>query len=109
MCIRDRVEVTPEDLNKGFEANFGPRVEVLWIESNDHRKALKIWNMASANPTREYFGELAHQYSIDPASMSNYGVVPPIQKHGGRPELERKPSVSRRVKSQKSFSEASLG
>ena len=83
------VKVTSEDLQKGFEANFGPRVEVLWIESNDHRKALKIWNMASANPTREYFGELAHQYSIDPASMSNYGVVPPIQKHGGRPELEK--------------------
>ena len=83
------VKVTAEDLQKGFEANFGPRVEVLWIECNDHRKALKIWNMASANPTREYFGELAHQYSIDPASMSNYGVVPPIQRHGGRPELEK--------------------
>lgn len=83
------VQVTPEDLQKSFEANYGPRVEVLWVESNDHRKALKIWNMASANPTREYFGELAHQYSIEPASMSNYGVVPPIQRHGGRPELEK--------------------
>lgn len=87
--VSSAVEVTPEDLQKSFEANFGPRVEVLWIEANDHRKALKIWNMASANPTREYFGELAHQYSIDPASMSNYGVVPPIQRHGGRLELER--------------------
>ena len=83
------VEVTPEDLQKSFEANFGPRVEVLWIESNDHRKALKIWNMATANKNPEYFGELAHQYSIDPASMSNYGVVPPIQRHGGRLELEK--------------------
>ena len=87
--VSGAVEVTPEDLQKSFEANFGPRVEVLWIESNDHRKALKIWNMASANATREYFGELAHQYSIDPASMSNYGVVPPIQRHGGRLELEK--------------------
>ncbi len=87
--VSGAVEVTPQDLQKSFEANFGPRVEVLWIVSNDHRKALKIWNMASANPTREYFGELAHTYSIDPASMSNYGVVPPIQRHGGRPELEK--------------------
>ena len=87
--VSSAVEVTPEDLQKSFEANFGPRVEVLWIESNDHRKALKIWNMASANKNREYFGELAHQYSIDPASMSNYGVVPPIQRHGGRLELEK--------------------
>ena len=87
--VSGAVEVTHEDLQKSFEANFGPRVEVLWIESNDHRKSLKIWNMASANPNREYFGELAHQYSIDPASMSNYGVVPPIQRHGGRLELEK--------------------
>jgi len=87
--VSDAVEVTSEDLQKSFEANFGPRVEVLWIEANDHRKALKIWNMASANPTRDYFGELAHQYSVDPASMSNYGVVPPIQRHGGRLELEK--------------------
>ena len=87
--VSGAVEVTSEDLQKSFEANFGPRVEVLWIESNDHRKALKIWNMASANPNAEYFGELAHQYSVDTASMSNYGVVPPIQRHGGRPELEK--------------------
>ena len=87
--VSGAVEVTPADLKKSFEANFGPRVEVLWIEANDHRKALKIWNMASANATRQYFGELAHQYSVDPASMSNYGVVPPIQRHGGRPDLEK--------------------
>ncbi len=87
--VSGAVDVTSEDLQKSFEANFGPRVEVLWIETNDHRKALKIWNMANANPNRQYFGELAHQYSIDPASMSNYGVVPPIQRHGGRPDLEK--------------------
>jgi parvulin-like peptidyl-prolyl isomerase len=45
--------------------------------------------MAKANSTRDYFGELAHAYSIDPASMNNYGVVPPIRKHGGRPKLEQ--------------------
>ena len=44
--------------------------------------------MASANPTKEYFAQLAHQYSVEPASKNNYGEVPPIQRHGGRPELE---------------------
>lgn len=87
--VSSSVQVTSEDLQKSFEANFGPRVEVLWIETNEHRKATKIWNMAKANPTRDYFGELAHAYSIDPASMNNYGVVPPIRKHGGRPKLEQ--------------------
>lgn len=87
--VSSSVQVTNEDLQKSFEANFGPRVEVLWLETNEHRKANKIYNMAEANPTPEYFGELAHTYSIDPASMNNYGVVPPIRKHGGLPKLEQ--------------------
>ena len=87
--VAQTVEVTPEDLNKGFEANYGPRVEVKAIVCKDHRGALKVWNMASANATSEYFGELAHQYSIEPASKANFGAVPPIQKHGGRAELEK--------------------
>ena len=82
------VQVTEDDLQKGFEANFGPRVEVLAIVANDHRHALKVWNMASGNPQAEFFGQLANQFSVEPASKANFGEVPPIQKHGGRPELE---------------------
>ena len=87
--VASTVEVTPEDETKGFEANYGPRVEVKAIVCSDHRSALRTWNMASANATSEYFGELARQYSIEPASKANDGLVPPIQKHGGRPELEK--------------------
>lgn len=86
--VQNNVTVTQEDMDKAFEANFGPRVEVLVIVNNNHRDALKVWNLASANPTAEYFGKLASQYSIEPASQNNFGAVPPIQKHGGRPELE---------------------
>lgn len=86
--VAEYVQITEEDMQKGFEANFGPRVEVLAILCNDHRQALKVWQMATANPDHEYFGKLANQYSIEPASKSNFGQVPPIQKHGGRPELE---------------------
>ena len=89
MLVQDKVTVTQEDMDKGFEANFGPRVEVLVIVSNDHRSALKVWNLASANPTPDFFGKLANQYSIEPASKNNFGAVPPIQKHGGQPELEK--------------------
>ncbi len=52
------IENELEDMDKGFEANFGPRVEVLVVVNNDHRTALKVWNLASANPTAEYFGKL---------------------------------------------------
>lgn len=87
--VANRVTVTDEDMQKGFEANFGPQVEVLAIVLNDQRRALTVWNMANANPTEEFFGKLAAQYSIEDASRANNGLVPPIQKHGGRPELEK--------------------
>lgn len=86
--VKDTVQVTQEDMQKGFEANFGPRVEALAMVFNDHRQATKVWQMAKANPTAEYFGQLANQYSVEPASQANFGEVPPIQRHGGRQQLE---------------------
>lgn len=81
-------KVTPDDLKKGFESNFGERVEVLAIVIGNQRQAQQVWEMARDNPTDNFFGELAHQYSIEPASRANYGKVPPIRKHGGQPLLE---------------------
>ncbi len=86
--VAGEVTVSEDDLQKGFSANYGPRVEVLAIVFNDHRQALKVWQMAAANRSEEYFGQLANQYSVDPASQANFGQVPPIQRHGGKPELE---------------------
>ncbi len=87
--VGDEVEVTDEDLRKGYEANYGPRVRCLAIVLDDLRRAQKVWDMARSNPTKEYFGDLAEQYSADPGSKSLRGEVPPIQKHGGQPILER--------------------
>lgn len=87
--VEKEVRVTDEDLQKGFAANFGPRVEVLAILTDNHQKATRIWKMAADNPDAEFFGQLAHEYSIEPASRNNFGQVPPIQQHGGRPELEK--------------------
>ncbi len=87
--VAGTVVVSDEDMQKGFEANFGPRVEVLAIVLSDHRKALQVWQLANGNPTEDFFGKLAQQYSVEDASRANNGLVPPIQKHGGRPELEK--------------------
>jgi hypothetical protein len=38
--------------------------------------------------TAEYFGELAGKYSIERSSRANDGIVPPIRKYGGQPQLE---------------------
>ena len=87
--VDNRVEISEEDIQKGFVSNYGPRVEVLAIVLNDHRQAQKVWEMARNKPTDQFFGELAHEYSVDAISRENFGRVPPIRQYSGRPELEK--------------------
>ena len=87
--VGDRVVVAPADIRKGFEANYGPRVRCLAIVMNNQRRAIQVWEMARKNPTVEYFGDLAEEYSIEPSSRALRGEVPPIRKYGGQPDLEK--------------------
>lgn len=87
--VEGSVKVTQEDMQKAFEANFGRRVEVLAIVCNSDRQAQQVWKMASQNQSNEFFGELASKYSVEPGSRENFGQVPPIAMHGGRPQLEK--------------------
>ena len=87
--VGGRAEVTEEDLRKAYEANYGPRVRCLAIVMDDLRRTQRVWEMARANPTKEHFGDLAAQYSADPGGKALRGEVPPIQKHGGQPVLEK--------------------
>ena len=87
--VQDRVSVSEEDLTKGFESNYGERVELLAIVLGSQRQAQEVWEMARNNPTDQFFGELAHQYSIEPVSKANFGKVDPIPRHGGHRLLEQ--------------------
>jgi parvulin-like peptidyl-prolyl isomerase len=87
--IDGKVSVTDEDMQKGYEANYGPRAEILAIVCSNQRTAHEVWQLARDNPTEQFFGELAAQYSVEPSSRSNYGKVPPLRKHGGQPTLEQ--------------------
>ncbi len=86
--VGGQVTVSDEDLRKGFESNYGPRVEVLAIVLGNNREAQKVWEMARNNPTEAFFAQLAEQYSVEPASRANGGKVPPIRKYGGAGILE---------------------
>lgn len=83
-----RVEITPEDLQKGFEANYGEKVRCRAIVMGSLRRAQEVWDKARQNPTPEFFGDLAEEYSIEPSSRSLRGEVPPIRKYSGQPQLE---------------------
>ena len=86
--VSDEVQVSTEDLQKGFEANYGERVEVLAIVLGNQRAAQEVWDMARSNLNSTFFGELAAQYSIEPVSRANLGEVPPIRRFSGQPKIE---------------------
>lgn len=86
--VGDTVQVSDEDLKRGYEANFGPRVKCLAIVLNNLRQAQQVWAKAQQNPTPEYFGDLAEQYSVEPTSRALRGEVPPLQRYGGQKQLE---------------------
>ena len=84
----DSIQIREQDLQKGFDANYGQRVRCRAIVLHNMRKAMEVWGKARQNPSMEYFGELATEYSIEPTSKSLHGEVPPIRRHGGQPQLE---------------------
>ncbi|MGE3244488.1 MAG: peptidylprolyl isomerase [Pirellulales bacterium] len=82
------VQVSQEDLQKSFDANYGERVRCRAIVLGEMRRAQEVWAKARQNPTIEFFSDLAEQYSIEPQSKALRGEVPPIRKNGGQPQLE---------------------
>ncbi|TWU04541.1 peptidylprolyl isomerase [Stieleria varia] len=87
--VEDEIKITEQDVKQGFESSYGERAEILAIVLSDQRTAQKVWKMARDNPSEEFFGRLAEQYSVEPVSASNRGKVPPIRQHSGQPLIER--------------------
>lgn len=83
-----KVEITPEDMQKGYEANYGERVRCRAIVMAKMRRAQEVWAKARENVSMDYFGDLAAEYSIEPTSKTLRGEVPPLRRHGGQPQLE---------------------
>jgi parvulin-like peptidyl-prolyl isomerase len=82
------IDVTQDDLQKGFEANYSERVRCRAIVLANMRRAQEVWGKARQNPSLEYFGDLAEEYSVEPTTKSLRGEVPPIRRYGGQPQLE---------------------
>jgi parvulin-like peptidyl-prolyl isomerase len=85
----DDVEVTQDDLQRSFDANYGPRVRCRAIVLANQRDAQKVWDSARKEPTVKHFAELAKNYTIEPGGKVNEGEIPPIQRYGGEPMLEK--------------------
>lgn len=81
------VQVTEADMQKGFERDYGPRMKgrLILVEGNS-RQAAQIWEKCRANP--DDFDRLAREYSADPNTRPLGGVIPPVRRHGGNPQVE---------------------
>ena len=83
------VPVSTDDLDKAYQATFGPRARCRIIVLDNQRRAQEVWQLARKNPSPEAVGALAETYSVDPTTRALRGEVPPIQRYGGQPTLER--------------------
>jgi parvulin-like peptidyl-prolyl isomerase len=87
--VEGQVKITGEDIDRGFEANYGVKVKCLAIVMDNLRRAQKVWSEAREDPTPENFGLLAQEHSIEQTSKNLKGQVPPIRRFGGRETLEK--------------------
>jgi parvulin-like peptidyl-prolyl isomerase len=82
------IKISKEDLDKSYAANYGERIRCRAIVLGNMRRAQEVWAKARQNPSADFFGDLAEEYSIEPQSKALRGEVPPIRRYGGQPQLE---------------------
>lgn len=80
------VTVTDEEIQKAFQREYGPRVKVRMILCDNQRRAQNAWQKVKEDP--ENFEKYVQEFSIDQASKSLDGSVPPIPRHSGSPNIE---------------------
>ncbi|HEX4132037.1 MAG TPA: peptidylprolyl isomerase [Pirellulales bacterium] len=87
----NKVDVTAEDLKRGYDANWGmcKRCRAIVFHDTQLRKAQEVWDMARTRLSLEHFGNLAEEYSVEAGSRVLRGEIPPIPLHSGQPTLEK--------------------
>lgn len=82
----ESVTISPKEIQMAFEREYGPRVKARMILCDNLRRAQAAWQQAKENP--DNFEKYVQEFSIDPASKSLDGSIPPIPRHSGSPNLE---------------------
>jgi parvulin-like peptidyl-prolyl isomerase len=82
-----RIQPTQQELDDAYEAEFGAAVKARLIVLDKADLARQVLAKAKANP--DDFEMLARKYSIDSNSASLGGLIQPIRKHIGDPDVEK--------------------
>ncbi|MEO1971770.1 MAG: peptidylprolyl isomerase [Pirellulaceae bacterium] len=80
------VEVTDKELKELFDARYGPKIKTRVIMTSDATKARQLLELVNQNP--EIFGQVAKDHSEDSNSAAARGLIPPIGRNMGSPEIE---------------------
>ncbi|MCE9553753.1 MAG: peptidylprolyl isomerase [Planctomycetes bacterium] len=83
----NQLQVTDDEVAQEFESRFGPRVQIRLISVGNRKQADEVHAMATAAPNE--FARLAGKYSNDVDSASAGGMIPPVRRYAGDPQLER--------------------
>lgn len=73
-------EVTPQEIDEQLNREYGPKIQVRLIVENTREQAEILLQAARKNP--EQFGNLAKNYSRDPATAPYMGLSPQPFKQG---------------------------
>lgn len=84
--VEPEIQVTEEDVQKGFEGRYGPKVECRWIIMPDTPQKFKIWEKVKDNEAE--FQRVATTLNL-PQLCAVGGKTPPIHKHFGDPRIEQ--------------------
>jgi parvulin-like peptidyl-prolyl isomerase len=91
--VRPLVKVSDDDIQRGFEATWGPKVECRMLVVGETGRAQDLWEKLAAVKGEErlkMFEDFCKQYSIDSASRPYGGQVAPFNRHSSNPDLEKK-------------------
>jgi hypothetical protein len=85
--VRPTVKITDKEIEQGFEARYGPRVDcrMIVLDRDNAKLKTKIWD--EARKSRANFLEQARKQPI-PNLAAEEGKVPPIHRHFGDKALE---------------------
>jgi parvulin-like peptidyl-prolyl isomerase len=84
--VADKVQVSDDEFNRAFIAQFGEAVKCRLIMVEDRSKAESLHQQAVANP--DQFSNIAKQSSEDESSASVGGLIPPLRRYNGDSRLE---------------------
>lgn len=82
-----RLTISEEEIQREYDAQFGPAVQVRQIVTKTRADAERILTEAKANP--EAFPSLAKNNSLDPASQPYGGLIHPIRRGVVNPSVEQ--------------------